>query len=256
MNLFASKSMRHRLKNSAALTLLAAALGVTGMAQAAPPEYYGMEYTWVEGGWSRHDDTKSGSHDHDGGYLRGSFALGDQFYLLGSYSQNKGTFSKSETVTVGGGWWSPPRHSTITAKYKTTITQGELGLGFHTPMAERVDFIAELTATYFGYDTKISVSDTAGIIKAGRYRLKDNHNYGGKGMLGLRARPFERIDVWGKIGYAKLYDGDDSTLSLRKAPLATLGAQLRVTEHFGLVAETDLYKKDLRYYRLGGRVIF
>ncbi|KXU38876.1 hypothetical protein AXE65_11585 [Ventosimonas gracilis] len=235
MNLFTSKCLRRGTRSTAAaLTLLTAAVSTT---QAAPPENYGISYTWLEGGWSRHNDrANNGNYDLDGGYLRGSFALGDNFYLIGSYSRNQDTASTTDGI--------------ITVKLKTAIAQGELGLGVHVPMAERLDFIGELVGMYFDYDYKMHVNGQKVDFKY------DDHDYAGKALVGLRAKPFDMLDIWGKVGYFKIQDADNSTFPVRKSPLGNIGVQLQLTPNFGLVGEADFYKKDLRYYRAGVRVSF
>jgi len=235
MNLFAFKSIG---KTAATLTLLAASAATV---QAAPPENYGISYTWLEGGWSRiNDRTKgesgAGGYDIDGGYLRGSFALGDNFYLLGGYSRNQDSASATNGID--------------TIKLKSTFSQGELGLGVHVPMAERLDFIGELTAMYFGYDYDLKRNGQKVNIDY------DDHDYAGKAMVGLRAKPWDMLDVWAKVGYFKMQDADNSTFAVRKSAIGNLGVQLQLTPNFGLVGEADFYKKDLRYYRAGVRVSF
>jgi len=235
MNLFTSKSLRRGSRSTAAaLTLLAA---VVSTAQAAPPEDYGLSYTWFEGGMSRHNDRSgNGNYDFDGGYLRGSFALGESFYLIGGYSRNQGTASS----TFGAN----------TLKLKTTIAEAELGLGMHVPLAERLDFVGELVAMYFNYDYNLRINGQ-------KINLKyEDHNYAGKALVGLRAKPFDMLEVWGKVGYFKMQDADNSLYPVRKSPLGNIGVLLRVTPNFGLVGEADFYKKDLRYYRAGVRVSF
>jgi len=235
MNLFGLKSLG---KTVAALTLATSA----SVVQAAPAEYYGMSYTWFEGGWSRGTDhSAGGNYNLDGAYLRGSFALGDNFYLLGGYSRNKDSVSdQNATRRVKGNW---------------SQDQGEFGLGVHIPLAERVDFIGELSALYFDNDVKLKVYDKAtGLIAYARQ--KEDRNYGGKAAIGLRAQPFEMLDIWGKLGYLKVQDADNALFAVRKAAFATLGAQLKLTPNFGLVAEADFYQQDYRYYRVGARVSF
>jgi len=235
MNLLPSKSIRRGSRSTvAALTLLAASITT---AQAAV-DNYGISNTWFEGGWSRMNDRIGGSYDIDGGYLRGSFALGDSFYLLGGYSRNQDTVSE----TIG----------TNTVKMKWTYSLGELGLGFHIPLAERLDFIGELSGLYFDYDNKTYINGQ----RMRSIRLKDDHNYAGKAMLGLRAKPFEMLDVWAKAGYFKMQDADNSIFPVRKSALANVGVQLQLTPNFGVVGEADFYKKDYRYYRAGVRVSF
>jgi len=236
MNLFGLKSFS---KTVAALTLATSA----SVVQAAPDEYYGMSYTWFEGGWSRGvDHSSGGNYDLDGAYLRGSFALGDNFYLLGGYSRNKDTVTARSATRMAKGSWSQD--------------QGEFGLGVHLPIAERLDFIGELSALYFDSDVKIKVYDRASGRHIANAVQKEDRNYGGKAAVGLRAQPFEMLDIWGKLGYLKVQDADNALFAVRKAAFATLGAQLKLTPNFGLVAEADFYQQDYRYYRVGARVSF
>jgi len=233
MNLFGLRAIRRLPAAASALTLLAAAIG---SAQAAPVEDYGINYTWVEGGWSRHNDrADSFNSDYDGGYLRGSFALGDSFYLLGGYSRNTG----SDSFTNGN-----------TAKLTGKIGQIELGLGFHVPMAEKLDFIGELSAIRFSYDYDVKING----VKQDNVDYRDN-SYAGKAMVGLRAKPFDMVDIWAKGGYFRMKQ-DDAMFPVERSALANVGIQLQLTPNLGLVGEADFYKKDYRYYRAGVRVSF
>jgi len=235
MNLFRPKSILGGAKSIAAA--LALSVVSAGVAQAAPAEDYGISYTWFEGGWSRiNDRTGGGDFDVDGGYLRGSFALGDVFYLLGGYSRHQDSASAS--------------NSTTTVKFKTQWSQAELGIGARIPLADRLDAIGELTALYLNYDYSVRIN---GQKVNAKY---DEHDYGAKAMIGLRAKPFEMLDVWGKVGVFKMQDGDSSTFPVRKSALANFGVQLHLTPNIGLVAEADFYKKDVRYYRAGVRASF
>jgi len=236
MNLFRFKSI---LRGSKSITAaLALSVVSAGVVQAAPPEDYGISYTWFEGGWSRiNDRTGGGDFDVDGGYLRGSFALGDVFYLLGGYSRHQDSVSYSDGIN--------------TAKFKINWSQAELGVGARIPLAERLDAIGELTALYLSYDYNVRINGQ----KMNRLKY-DEHDYGAKAMIGLRAKPFEMLDVWGKVGVFKMQDGDSSTFPVRKSALANFGVQLHLTPNIGLVAEADFYKKDVRYYRAGVRASF
>jgi len=252
---------------SAVATLLATAV------QSAYADQ-GINYTWVEGGVSRVTSSVNGkSFNMDGGYLRGSFAIGDNFYLLGGYSQNSGNWKRTRQQTIEGinGTWPFEEpytdYITETTKAKEKLAQSELGLGLHIalPGLERVDAIGELVGMHWKQEGQLT--ETGGGTRTnhptwwrGRttQQLASNYSkvsstdrvWGGKALVGFRAQPFNAMEFWAKGGYLKMEQ------KLADTVVGNLGVQFRITDNFGIVGEADFYEKDANQYRIGARVSF
>ena len=63
--------------------------------------------------------------DFKGGIVRGSYAFSDRFFVLGDYASQR----TNDSIVLG------PRSD------KVTTEQGHIGLGFHTPVAAKTDFV-------------------------------------------------------------------------------------------------------------------
>jgi len=234
----------------------------------------GISYTWVEGGASRVAPKINHQSVHlDGGYLRGSFALGDNFYLLGGYSQNSGKWKKSQrsvnTYDTSGLFWSRVTDdSTQTTQAKEKLAQSELGLGFHLalPGLERVDATAELVGLHWRQESRLTAASegsrrsclwgmsafcTSTALPSTYTKTASTERvWGGKALLGLRMQPFDSLELWTKAGYSKMGK------NLGDALLGNLGVQFRITNNFGLVGEADIFDKQANQYRIGARFSF
>jgi len=259
---------------SLASTLLAAAL---------PSAYAdeGMNYTWIEGGASRVAPKINGKSVHiDGGYLRGSFAIGDNFYVLGSYSQNDndGKWKNTKRSQTGpttiasapGMSVTQEDDFTTTERGKEKFSQAELGFGFHMalPGLERVDATGELVGVHARQESRLTKTTKGSrelclIWAAGHFcnpdpTFHDNYGkssqtdrvWGGKALVGLRMQPFSFMELWTKAGYSHMGKRIDDSV------LGNLGVQFRVTNNFGLVGEADIFDKQANQYRIGARLSF
>jgi len=241
----------------------------------------GMNYTWVEGGVSRVAPKINSKSVHiDGGYLRGSFAIGDNFYVLGGYSQNDndGKWKKTEDREIGPytpipyPGWSDTDNFTETRKGKEKFSQAELGFGFHIalPGLNRVDATGELIGVHtrqesqlttmrgdiettvchprFGCGTIVNSSTrySRGLTKSS----STDHVWGGKALVGLRMQPFSFMELWTKAGYSHMGK------RINDSVLGNLGVQFRITNNFGLVGEADIFDKQANQYRIGARLSF
>jgi len=245
-----------------------------------------ISYTWVEAGASRLDvkakstgldGKKKFNMDLDGAYLRGSFSLGDNLYLLGSYSENSGNRKKVSTYTQssiwGGGRYQDDLLETTTDRLKGKISQLELGVGFHLPIAEQVDMIGEVVGMHWHQEAKLR-SDQYDVITTTDLatgnpapwspqsfppswlkRSSTNRSWGGKALAGIRANPVEMLELWGKVGYMHM-EGRNNRLMDHRSALANVGMQFKLTENLGLVGEADLFEKDANHYRVGARFSF
>lgn len=86
-----------------------------------------LSYTYVEGGWTqvKVDDNALDDPKVDGGYLRGSVAIAEQVYVFGGWSRT------SKTNHYGND------------SLKLELNQPELGIGYHMPWTDRLDFTAD-----------------------------------------------------------------------------------------------------------------
>ena len=215
---------------------------VTAQGAATQPQYQpytpavrrekieGPGYTYIEAGAARvdvnlYDVNESGN----GGYVRGSLAIADDLYLFGGYDR------------VAKSWSGDAEHA------KITIDQAEIGFGASLPLGSpRVDFISELSLLRLGgkldaKDLDSPVNDFGG----------SDYLYAGKLMVGVRARPISKLEVWAKAGYLRV----DDNLLIEDSAVGNLGIQYRFTPAWGVVGEAEFYE-DVRFYRLGVRASF
>lgn len=202
--------------------ILAALLAATPFAAQAAD---GLSYTFVEGGYTHAEMDLGdgfGNPKADGGYLRGSYALTDATYVFGGYSR------VSDSASEAG------------LKVEADLDQYELGLGWHMPMTDRVDFTAE--AAYVRVDLKakasymgVSASDSDA-MNAGRV------------TLGLRGTPSARTEAWAKAG---AMDGSDMDSEF----VGNLGGQFKFNPTWGLVGDIN-WIGDVTQYSVGVRARF
>lgn len=214
---------RNRKESFMRKTLLAAALLALSPLSALAAD--GLTYTYVEAGWTqvKVNDDYLGDPKADGGYIRGSFAIAPQVYLFGAWSQVSKTYRDGD------------------ASLKLELGQPELGIGYHMPMSERVDFTAdiawtrqnaEVTLKEPGYET---------------WRQKDHFN-AARGTLGVRGKPSLRTEAWLKAGYL---DGSD----MDGTWVGNVGGQINFTPVWGLVGEVQVIE-DVTQYSVGIRASF
>lgn len=173
----------------------------------------GLSYSYVEFGASQSkvelpsvdpnvsvDDIKA-----NGGYLRGSVALGDAFHLFGGYRQGDDDVAvRLRNVKLG--------------ETNIDLAQYEVGFGYHHTLSERVDWTGELS--YVGTD--VDVEGGSEFDRADDFRAS----------VGLRGKLARNFEGWVKANYT---DGDayDSEFS------GTIGAQIKFNHIWGLVGEAD-----------------
>lgn len=194
----------------------------------------GVSYTYIEGGYNQaridHDDGILGDFDADGGYLRGSFGVSKSVYLFGSYASGE----DSDNVSLDIGLPDP-----YEAKVDDELTISEIGVGFHSAMGERVDFIGELA--YFRMEEDFKVHDDEGTF-TDRW-----HVNGGRASVGIRGGN-EQVEGWAKIGYLDASDFNGNFVG-------GVGGQYKFNQTWGLVGEVEVFD-DLSRYMVGVRASF
>ena len=194
-------------------------------------------YTYIEVGAGGADMGVSGDTTVHGigGYARGSAAIDDRFYVFGGYDQSSANL---------GAKFAPLN--------KETISQAELGLGVHAPVAASVDFIGELSLMRL--DQKNSYDSSFDDFSF--------HLNAGKMMLGFRGKSSPRTEWWVKGGYVSspchtiARINEDYSLCARfRSAAGDIGGQFQFTPVWGIVGEAEFYEK-LYFYRLGVRASF
>jgi len=184
----------------------------------------------------------------DGGYLSGSWDLGENFYLLGSYTKTKKDWKEQWLLTDGTGTYD------IRRKLDVDLEQAVVGFGGYYPLTQSVDFFGDLSAIRLDWDGDIRATATnvaTGAVGNAKGRDKD-HVYGGKLSAGVCAKPLSMLELWGKGGYLRMGEND---FMKKNYATGNLGAQFLITPNLGLVGETEI-SKDLRIYRAGLRLSF
>ncbi|MCU1205871.1 hypothetical protein JAK25_18550 [Stenotrophomonas maltophilia] len=189
-----------------------------------------LSYTYVEGGWTQLKlDNGGGSKPKlDGAYVRGSFALSEQVHLFGGYTAVSKTYHWDYYGIEGG------------AKQK--LQTPELGIGYHMPWTDRVDFTADAAWLRLNEEFKLSYDGKS----AGR--LKDHTNVG-RVTMGVRGKPSRMTEAWAKAGYM---DGGNE---FKGTWVGTVGGQINFTKTWGLVGEISGYR-DVTQYSVGVRASF
>lgn len=185
----------------------------------------GLSYTYVEGGWNRLklDAGSTADFTTDGGYARGSFAVTPQFHVIAGASRVSGSDRRGA------------------ARVKTTLDVPYLGLGYHAPISDRLDFTSE-----FAWNHRSATSD----YRLGDARSRQTSRFNEVvGMVGVRGRFTEQIEGWLKGGYANGGDGQDARW------YGVVGGQLNITDRWGVVLESQ-FDKDTSEYRAGVRASF
>jgi len=206
------------------LVLAAALLAAAPLAASAAES---LSYTYVEGGWTQQQVSMPGSNPKlDGGYIRGSVAIADQVNVFGGYSSTSKTY----------------RFEDVLGEYriKNTIDQPELGIGYHMPMTDRLDFTADIAWMRINNELKYDDGAFSETVK--------DHTNAGRGSLGLRGKPSRATEAWLKAGYI---DGSD----MDGVWIGTLGGQVSFNRTWGVVGEVQYYD-DVTQYSVGVRASF
>ena len=176
-----------------------------------------LSYTYAEAGLTRAELDQGDDFSTlkaNGGYLRGSYALTDATYVSGGFTR----VSDSE--------------SAYGLKLEGDLDQYELGLGWHMPMSDRVDFLAE--AAYVRLDLTVKAS-----YMGNSARNSDALN-AGRVSLGLRGAPSARTEAWVKAG---AMDGSDMDSEF----VGSLGGQFKFNQTWGLVGEVQWLGENTLY---------
>jgi hypothetical protein len=212
--------------------VLAAMLAAAPFAASAADN--GLSYTYIEGGYNQsridHDDEFLGDFDADGGYLRGSFGISNSVYLFGGYAS--GEDSDSVSIDLGG-------DEPYEAKVDDELTTTEFGVGFHSTMGERVDFIGELA--YFRMEEDFEIRDSEGTF------TDKGHVNGGRASVGIRGGN-ERLEGWAKVGYLDASDFSGNFVG-------GVGGQYKFNQTWGIVGEVEVFD-ELSRYMVGVRASF
>ncbi|WP_312318452.1 outer membrane beta-barrel protein [Stenotrophomonas sp.] len=205
------------------LVLAAALLAAAPLAASADA----LSYTYVEGGWTQLQVSQPGSNPKmDGGYIRGSFAIAEQVNVFGGYS----TVSKKYHYEDIYGPYS----------IENTIEQPELGIGYHMPISDRLDFTADIAWMRINNEVKYKDDQFS--------EREEIHTNAGRAAFGVRGKPSRRTEAWLKAGYI---DGSD----MDGEWIGTLGGQVNFTRNWGLVGEVQ-YFDDITQYSVGVRASF
>lgn len=185
----------------------------------------GMSYTYVEGGWNRLQLDADGAGDmtSNGGYVRGSFAVAPQFHVIIGASRVSGNDHAGD------------------ARVKTTLDVPYLGLGYHAPISDSLDFTSE-----FAWNHRSAKSD----YRVGDERSRQTSRFNQVlGMVGVRGRFTDSLEGWLKGGYANGGDGQDARW------YGVVGGQVNITDTWGVVLEGQ-FDKDASEFRAGVRASF
>jgi len=185
-----------------------------------------LSYTYVEGGWTqaRTNDDDLNDPKVDGGYVRGSVALAEQVHVFGGWNYA----SKSYNYDYGS--------------FKVKLNQPELGIGYHMPFSDRVDYTADIA--WVRQQAELTVKD----VDYGRITAKDHTNLV-RATMGLRGKPSRMTEAWIKAGYM---DGGNN---FEGTWVGTVGGQINFTKTWGLVGEISGYR-DVTQYSAGVRASF
>ena len=189
-----------------------------------------LSYTYVEGGWTQLQlDNGGGSKPRlDGGYIRGSVAIAEQVHVFGGYTAVTKTYNHN--------------YYDIAVRIKQKVQSPELGIGYHMPWTDRVDFTAD--AAWVRLDEEFKMSFDGRQVD----RLKDHTNVG-RVTMGIRGKPSRMTEAWAKAGYM---DGGNN---YKGTWVGTLGGQINFTKTWGLVGEISGYR-DVTQYSAGVRASF
>jgi hypothetical protein len=186
--------------------LLVAALA----AVATPALADGLDYTYLEGRYSSLDVD---GEDGDGFGIRGSYAINDNLYILGQYGSADFDFLNTEA------------------------TELRVGGGFHMPVQDGVDFVAELNWER----TDVELDNP--FPPFGRIEGDDN---GVALSGGLRGMVTDKFELNGKVRYIDYGDVDDTVLGL--------GAKYGINDRWSVVGEYETGDTDA--ITLGVRLTF
>ncbi|MFK3650757.1 outer membrane beta-barrel protein [Lysobacter enzymogenes] len=161
----------------------------------------------------------------NGGFINGSFAVGEKFYVFGGYSKAKDDSVGIRVTGLGQ-----------VGEFEVDAQQGHAGIGYNHKLSDRVEWTGEVSylRTKFEVETR-GFRDSA-----------EGDDY--RASIGLRGNLAANFEGWIKANYT---DGDmyDKEFS------GTLGGLIKFNDSWGVVAEADL-GSDQKQYRVGVRWSF
>ena len=196
------------------------------------------DYTFVEGGAIRHYPDLSiwqRPERRDGGYLAGSIALNERFYLYGDVSRTTGESSRLIA-------------DSDVYRFDHRYTLGQIGLGTRHSLSERTDALVELA--YVHLNERVS-TDAANWPYPHAPTRSSGSAKGAQLNVGLREVLTERIEGWMKVGYVSMR-GD---FMVDNGYTGEAGLQVKITPRWGVVADAQ-FLQAITTYRLGVRVNF
>jgi hypothetical protein len=182
------------------------------LAFSASASAQGFDYDYFSVGYQRVTlDDGSFDVDGDGFGVEGSFGISQSFFLTGEYGMAE---FEEQGITVDA--------DTLSA-----------GIGWHTPLSDQLDFVANLSYEYIE-------------LSASGFGSQDESGYGLG--AGLRYQATDALEINGGIGYVDYgNDGDDTTLGLRALYGITDNIDIGVSGEWG---------DDSSAYGLSGRFYF
>jgi hypothetical protein len=210
-------------------TLLAATLLAATSFSAQASE---LSYTFVEA-----DYMQSNVDDQDfdgvninptlvGWGLKGSFEMGEKFYAFGGYSSGK-----DDLLAIN--------ETDFSAELDANVDRWNIGLGFHTPISSKTDFVAELGYVQYDYKFELNYND-GGDLYSESYKV----DTGGARLSGLS----DSFEAYGMLNFTDSQDieGDFS---------GNIGGQFKFNPTWGVTGDVE-FAKDAINYTIGVRASF
>ena len=172
--------------------------------------------------------------DFSGFGIYGSHALNDSFFVIGGYtsisSDDKFVIeSGSGEIESGPGEIESGPGEIGSGSDDIEATQFSIGLGFHTPISDAIDFVATLSYA----DAEVEFFDFT----------EDGNGY----ILsaGVRAKPTQEIELQAFLNYADIEDGSETgyLLGARYFTMPTLSLGL----NYGSSDDFDSFSFDVRF---------
>jgi hypothetical protein len=163
--------------------------------------------------------------------LKGSFEISDKFYFFGGYTSGKDDVLNYSDVDLS---------YTLDAN----LDRWNLGFGYHTPIMDNTDFVAELG--YIQYDYKFDYKET---YLGDNYSESFKTDAGGARLSGgLRSALGENFEAYGMLNFTDSQDieGDFS---------GNIGGQYKFNPTWGITGDIE-FAKDSAIYTVGVRASF
>ncbi|MBF6025228.1 outer membrane beta-barrel protein [Lysobacter niastensis] len=197
---------------------LAALLAVTPLATSAQA----LSYSYVEGGFERSevDEQYRDKTGVDGPYVHGSVEIGSSgFHVFGRYANLSG---ERHSASNSGG------HT-----YDNDFETGEIGLGYHHGLGDRLDLIAEASLLNQKIKTTRTTRPFFGNPEPYTVTELDDSSSASSIAVGVRGSISDQVEGWAKAGYV----GDGV---FEGGYIATLGGQFKFGRTWGVVGELEL----------------